>query len=342
MADAPLGPYRFLLNTPFSLKPTGFITGAGHGSTIADTSGNLWHASTMCINVHAPFERRVGLFPAGVDEGGLLYCNQSFADYPVVLSDGKFDPRTLQPRYMLLSYGKTVIASSVLEGHGPELAVNEDIRSWWCAEGGAGQWIQLDLGKVYPVHSIQLNFAEEGIEPITDHPDIKKHGRYTDPGFDLHTRYTLEGSVDGERWEMLQDASEAEDDRSHPYFILPEDRKLRYIRVTAVELPYVSRFALSGLRVFGLDDGEKTAGVSGIFAEQLDELTAWLRWEPVKGAMGYNVCWGIAADKLYASSLLYGKTQLLLTSLNAGQVYFFRIDSFNESGVTEGTVQRLR
>ncbi len=66
VAEHPLGPYTFAPNTPFSLKPSGFITGAGHGSTIADAYGNLWHASTMCINVHAPFERRVGLFPAGV------------------------------------------------------------------------------------------------------------------------------------------------------------------------------------------------------------------------------------------------------------------------------------
>ena len=45
----------------------GFMTGAGHGSTIADKYGNYWHASTMRISVNHDFERRVGLFPAGFD-----------------------------------------------------------------------------------------------------------------------------------------------------------------------------------------------------------------------------------------------------------------------------------
>lgn len=339
VADHPLGPYTFQPNTPFSLKPSGFITGAGHGSTIADEYGNLWHASTMCINVHAPFERRLGLFPAGVDEEGLLYCNQNFADYPIVLPEGKFDSRKLLPHYMLLSYRKQAEASSSLEGHGTELALDEDIRSWWCAEGSAGEWYRLDLGKVYEPHSIQINFAEEGIPRITHHPDIEKHGRYVDDGKNLRTRYTVEGSIDGENWEMLIDASETEEDRSHPYWILPEGTRLRYLRVTAVELPYGSRFSLSGLRVFGMDDGKKPEKVTAVQAERLDSMTAFIRWEPAEGAMGYNVRYGISADKLYTSYLIYENNQLLLPGLNAGQNYFLCVDSFNESGVTQGEVQ---
>ena len=53
------------------------MTGAGHGSTIADKYGNYWHASTMRISVNHDFERRVGLFPAGFDADGVLYCNQN-------------------------------------------------------------------------------------------------------------------------------------------------------------------------------------------------------------------------------------------------------------------------
>ncbi len=340
-ADHPLGPYSFQPNTPFSFKPAGFITGAGHGSTVADAHGNLWHAATMCVNVHAPFERRLGLFPAGVDEDGVLFCNQNFADYPIVLPEGKFDARKLQPRYMLLSYKKQAEASSSLEGHGTALALNEDIRSWWCAEGGAGEWYRLDLGKVYEVHSVQLNFAEEDIPPITGHPDLEKYGRYIDDGKTLRTRYTLEGSADGEAWEMLIDESASEEDRSHPYRVLPEGTKLRYLRVTAVELPYGSRFALSGLRVFGLDGGEKPASVTALHAERMDPMTAFLRWEPAEGAVGYNVRYGISAGKLYASCLVYEKNELLLTGLNAGQEYFVCVDSFNESGVTRGAVQKL-
>ena len=170
---------------------------------------------------------------------------------------------------------------------------------------------------------------------------MEKYGRYIDDGKTLRTRYTLEGSMDGETWVMLIDESASEEDRSHPYRVLPEGTKLRYLRVTAVELPYGSRFALSGLRVFGLDGGEKPASVTALRAERMDPMTAFLRWEPAEGAVGYNVRYGISAGKLYASCLVYEKNELLLTGLNAGQEYFVCVDSFNESGVTRGAVQKL-
>ena len=109
------------------------MTGAGHGSTIADKYGNYWHASTMRISVNHDFERRVGLFPAGFDKDGVLYCNQNFADYPHEIPAGKFDAASQQPKWMLLSYRKTVTASSTAEGSDPVNAVDEDCRRWWSA-----------------------------------------------------------------------------------------------------------------------------------------------------------------------------------------------------------------
>lgn len=346
VGEAPLGPFTFGKNTPFSFKPGGFITGAGHGSTIWDKAGNLWHASTMRISVNQAMERRLGLFPAGFDEDGLLYCNQNFADYPVVIPEGKFDGRMITPPYMLLSYRKEATASSSLPGHEPALAVNENIRNWWCAQGSSGQWFQLDLGKVYAPHSLQLNFAEEGI-PLLKMPkearsrDISTGYRYTDSGTNLHTRYTVEGSLDGENWVMLFDESRTQEDRSHPYHLFPAETKVRYLKITAVELPYNSPFALSGVRVFGLDQGDKPAQVTDCKGEMEDALTCKLSWEAAKTAMGYNVRYGIAPDKLYSSHLVYETPQVLLTSLNAGQEYWYCVDSFNESGVTEGRVQKL-
>lgn len=104
VGDGPLGPFARQASNPFSSKPGGFITGAGHGSTIADEHGNYWHASTMRISVNHAMERRVGLFPAGFDGDGVLFCNQNFADYPVRVPAGKFDPWAVGPEWMLLSY----------------------------------------------------------------------------------------------------------------------------------------------------------------------------------------------------------------------------------------------
>lgn len=348
VSDKPLEGYQYQKHNPFSYVPTGFITGAGHGSTIEDPYGNLWHMATMRISVNQNFERRVGLFPAGIDEEGNLFCNQNFASYPIVIPEGKFEPCTLQPHYMLLSYKKHAVASSSKEGHGTALALNENIRSWWCAMGERGEWYELDLGKVYPIHSIQLNLAEEQV-PVQKRPrkerakDVTANWRYIDSSGALHTRYILEGSRDGDTWETLCDRSKAETDRTHDYIVLPEEGYYRYIKVTSEETAYHQQFAISGLRVFGLDrEGTKPSQVEVTEAQRLDELEAHVSWNPVSGAMGYNVRYGIAPDKLYNSYLLYDQKELYLTTLNKGTEYWCCVDSFNESGITEGSIIKIQ
>ena len=346
-SDQPLGGYQFQSHNPFSFKPTGFITGAGHGSTIEDEFGNLWHTATMRISVNQSFERRIGIFPAGLDEDGILFCNQNFADYPLVVPQGKFDPRQLQPHYMLLSYKKKGTASSCKEGHGTDLALNEDIRTWWCAKESAGEWYQVDLGKEYAVHSIQLNLAEEGI-PAQKHPkserstDISSSYRYVDSSSKLHTRYIMEGSSDGKNWFIIKDASKTNSDLSHDYVILPENTKVRFVKVTAVELAYGQKFAISGLRVFGLDIMAKPRQTSGVTAIRTSPLDVHVKWKKSKDTIGYNVRYGIAADKLYSSYLLYDTDQVKITTLNKGTEYWCCVDSFNESGVTEGKILKIK
>ena len=345
VGDSPLGPFTFMPNTPFSLKPSGFITGAGHGSTIEDKHGNLWHAATMRISVNEAFERRVGLFPAKLDKDGLLYCNQNFADYPITVPEGQFDIDELEPQHMLLSYKKSVSASSSLTGHTPELAVDESIRTWWCAEGCKNEWIQIDLGEIYTPHSIQLNFADESVPVMTvakEHRSgMDTNMRYVDSGRDLHTRYTLDGSLDGENWFCIRDLSSTDTDLSHPYFVLDEGTQLRYVRLTGIEMPYGSRLAISGIRVFGTGNGSKCDPVSNSTANMEDSMTCRLTWTPVAGAQGYNVRFGIAPDKLYTSWLVYDNTEVLITTLNADQKYYYSIDAFNENGITKGSANPM-
>lgn len=170
VADAPLGPFTLQQSNPFSSKPGGFMQGAGHGSTIQDADGNFWHASTMRVSVNHDMERRVGLFPAGVDADGVLFCNQNFADYPLCIPDGKFDPWSVRPACMLLSYQKPTAASSTAEGSAPALAVDENCRTWWsAADARPGQWLSVDLEKVCDIHAIQVNFADEALS--VDYPE---------------------------------------------------------------------------------------------------------------------------------------------------------------------------
>ena len=344
VGDGPLGPFTYQTHNPFSSKPGGFIPGAGHGSTIEDEFGNLWHAATMRVSVNANFERRVGVFPAGLDKDGILFCNQSFADYPWQIPTGKFDPMDIKPQWMLLSYKKHGSASSSQDGHGPEQALNEDIQTSWCAKSSTGEWYKLDLGDVYEIYGVQINFAEVDVPMLqkdkSECSSMAASNRYIDSDPSLKTRYLLEGSVDGQVWTTLADKRTADSDLSHDYLQF-EGEQLRYLRVTATELPYGESFALSGLRVFGKGHADLPAQVTTMTAQFTDSMTADIRWPQAPGAMGYDVKYGTAPDKLYSSYMVYDTPHVLLTTLNKGQSYYVRIDSFNETGITEGTVLPL-
>lgn len=346
VADHPLGPYTVQSHNPFSTKPSGFITGAGHGSTIQDKYGNWWHASTMRISKNANFERRVGLFPCGFDEDGILFCNQNFADYPIHIPEGKFDPRSIKPQWMLLSYKKEATASSSKAGHEPQLGINEEVSSWWCADKAEpGQWYQVDLGDVYDVNAIQVNFADESI-PKKKVPKSQMSGelfqtRYIDLDTPLFTRYLLEGSIDGEHWCVLADKRNAQTNLCHDFIFFEEKIEARYIRVTGVEFPYNSVMAISGLRVFGLGNGQKPNAVKPE-TKRTDGMDARITWEKEDIAMGYNVRYGIAPDKLYSSWMVYDECELNLTFLDAEQEeYYVCVDAFNENGVTEGEAVKI-
>ena len=340
----PLGPFEFASHNPFSSKPGGFITGAGHGSTIQDKHGNWWHASTMRISVNQGFERRVGLFPAGFDADGVLFCNQNFADYPLAIPEGKFDPWEIGPKWMLLSYQKHVTASSAQLGHGPELSVDENIRTWWSAASNKpGEYLQLDLGEPYSVHAIQVNIADGNITP-QKHAKGEMVGawyqrRHIETG-KIYTRYLVEGSLDGRQWLVLEDNRNAGSDLPHDLFLYEEGKELRYIKVTGYEFPYGQSFKISGLRVFGEGKGQKPAQAVAT-AHHTGDRNALIQWSRVEGAQGYNVRYGTHLEKLYLSWLVYDQEQLDLPALNKGSTYYVCVDSFNENGITTGKIIQI-
>jgi hypothetical protein len=337
-ADSPLGPFEYSPHSPFSSKPGGFITAAGHGSTFQDKHGNWWHAATMRVSKAHMFERRLGLFPAGFDTDGVLFCNQEFADYPMTIPDGPADPWSLSAAWMLLSYGCPVTASGSAPGHPPGLAVDEDIRTWWKApDAEDGHWISVELPAGATVHAIQVNFAEDGLTP----PEPPRGARQGFPyprlfrdGFPVH--YRVEGSRDGSAWTTIHDARGDDSGRSHPYLELAAPGTYRHVRVTGFGQPYGAPLAVSGLRVFGAGAGTAPAAVA-VTARRTGPLDARLTWTAAAGARGYNVRYGLSPGQLYHSWLLYGRTRLDLPTLNAGHDYWVAVDSFSENGVTRGT-----
>ena len=336
VGQSPLGPFTRQAANPFSAVTGGFITGAGHGSTIADKHGNFWHAATMRISVNHDFERRVGLFPAGFDADGVLYCNQNFASYPHRIPAGRFDPAAWQPEWMLLSYAKPAFASSTAAGSDPALAVDENIRTWWsAADAFPGQWLAVDLGRVMDVRAVQVNLADQDVAvefPPESYGD-DRHSRH----IELEPRishYTIEASGDGEHWTVLETVAK---ECSNGYYEYENGVTARYIRVVGGALPYGQALRIAGLRVFGHGGGAKPVPAKAS-AERRGDLDAVVRWEPIPDAQGCNIRYGTAPDKLYLSHLVYGASEATLTTLIAGQGYYVAVDSFNENGITPGAV----
>lgn len=150
------------------------------------------------------------------------------------------------------------------------------------------------------------------------------------------SRYTLETSTDGTTWQLLQEVSH---EGSNAYFPLPERVRARYIRLTGGALPYGQTLRISGLRIFGFGGGAAPAQAQAT-VHRTGPMNALVQWQPLSemSAQGCNIRYGIAPDKLYQSWLVYGVQELDLSTLMAGQDYYLRVDSFNENGITEGSL----
>lgn len=325
VADSPLGPYEYAEYSPFAFKPTGFICGAGHGSTFQDMDGQYWHIGTMTISVNHMFERRLGLYPVAFDEDGHIRCNTVLGDYPQYYP-GEVE-NMIENKFaglMLLSHKKRVLASSWVDEHGVENAVDEEARTYWSAQtGGPDEWLIVDLGEACSVEAVQVNFAEHGTDPSIvrgrDNLDI------------LHHQYIIETSLDGMTWNMLVDKSRNLEDVPHDYVELAQAVEARYVRLTNRFMPGGGHFAVRGFRIFG-NSGQAVFTPVTDFTVQRDPADgrdAVLRWDPVADADGYIIRYGIAPDKLYNNYMVYDQDSVAMHSLNHGVAYFFSVEAFD-------------
>lgn len=338
ISDKPLGPFTLAANNPFSYKPGGFIPGAGHGSTMTDNYGNLWHTSSMRISMNYIFERRLGLWLAGFDQDGELFCNQRYGDWPYKIEQKRMNPWS-HPEWMLLSYGKPAEASSQEEGRQAFQATDENVQTWWRAESNSpGEWLEIDLEHVCDVHAVQINFADDQIHATLPMETTLQGERLIDDR-QYYTRWLLEGSTDGKEYFVMKDKSEANTNLPHDLVLQEEGTKARFIKCTVISLPFNQSACISGLRVFGIGKGTSPGQVSGVQTELISKLDLSVSWERDEAA-GYNVLWGFAPDKLYHSHMVFGCNELTIKALIEDQPLYVRVDAFNETGITEGCVYR--
>ena len=327
VSDQPLGPFTYQVHNPFSYKPGGFAKGAGHGATYQDKYGNWWHVSTVAICVKNNFERRIGIWPAGFDKDDILFCNTAYGDYPHYMPDAAADAsKSLFTGWMLLNYNKPVQVSSTYGGYTPNKAVDEDIKTYWCAAtANKGEWLQSDLGAVSTVHAIQINYADQDATIMGKQPGL------------CH-QYKLYSSADGKTWQILTDKSRNQTDVPHDYIALPKPIQARYIKLENIHIP-TGKFAISGLRVFGYGKGQTPDTVQEFIALRGDSerRNAWLKWKTVDNATGYTVYSGIAPDKLYTSVMVYGANEYYFRAMDKDKPYYFCIEAFNENGISKRT-----
>jgi len=349
VSDSPLGPFEYMKNNPVSFKPGGFTNGAGHGMTMQQTNGQYWHFATMALASNSQWERRLCMFPTYFDDEGLMHSNTHYGDYPRFGPDHPTKPGE-HCGWMLLSYkGHTTVSSSEMQirkstSDGVEFDIvemplkrndkgeitsevltDESPKSYWVAEANNDQqWVEIEMLEPGKIYAFQLNFH--------DH----ESGIYTRVE-GLRHQFTLAVSEDGENWETVVDRSNSYKDAPNAYIGLNQPVEGKYVRYNNVKVPG-NNLALSEMRVFGKGFGENPAKVKGFMVDRdEDRRDASLSWNPVKGAQGYNIRWGIAPDKLYQSWLIYDVNQHFMRCLDRDTKYYFTIEAFNENGISEKT-----
>jgi len=334
---SPMGPYVRDRHSPVSHKPTGFIAGAGHGSTFKDLQGRWWHICTGLISVRHNFERRVMLFPAYFDKAkypahfrnpdGTETTHPSFlvdtmlGDYPMRLDQTR-------PEWQLLSFRKRATASSSEPDHPPFYAVDEDIQTWWSAATyNAGEWLAMDLGRPVSVHAAQINFADQGAT-------VQKR-------LDDAYRFHAEWSLDGASWTPLPelDRRSSTRDAPHDFVELPAPVTMRHFRLVSACVPGGARFSISGLRLFGIGPGALPGQVQEVQAIRVeaDPREVAVSWDPAEGADHYMVRYGLEGGPLFQHFMVYGGgTHARIDALSRSERYTFVVDSLNEAGLTRG------
>ncbi|MCA9265705.1 MAG: family 43 glycosylhydrolase [Planctomycetales bacterium] len=335
VGSSPLGPFAYQQHNPFCAKPGGFARGAGHGATYQSPKGQWWHTSTITIAVKNNFERRIGIWPAGFDDDGVLYCDTAYGDYPhyvTQIGEGTTTVDTAERSattgrhftgWMLLNYAKPVRVSSTLGGYSANFAVDEDIKSYWSAQtASAEEWIESDLGETSRVHAFQINYADQ---------DATVMGKV--PG--LSHKYRVLVSNDGQQWQTLIDKSNNNSDVPHEYVELPEPVSTRFVRLENEQVP-TGKFAISGLRVFGRQIGDPPGPVSNfvVLRGDSERRNAWLKWQADPEATGYLIRVGTAPDKLYGSVMVYSDTEYYYRAMTRDTTYYFQIEAFNERGIS--------
>ncbi len=157
---------------------------------------------------------------------------------------------------------------------------------------------------------------------------------------DIRTRFRIETSPDGDAWTTFADLSDSDRDRPNAYLEGDAPARARFVRYVHGEVA-AAHLAISDLRVFGTADGPPPAAPTGVtVVRDTDQRNAFARFDPVPGAIGYNVRWGVAPDRLHLTYQVWADElparggQVEVRALTLGVDYHFAVEAFGETGVS--------
>jgi hypothetical protein len=147
----------------------------------------------------------------------------------------------------------------------------------------------------------------------------------------LYQCYEVFVSDNNSNWTKIISKPQNKLELKHDYNELATPVKARYVKVVNIATYDNAKFSIKDLRVFGTTPNMKTQKVTKFMAVRnpQDRREADVIWEPVPGADGYVIRYGIEKDKLYNSYIVYGKNSLYMHSLNTAPEYFFEVEAFS-------------
>ena len=330
VGDSPTGPFTYSQHNPLTFKTTGFAVGAGHGSTFHDKKGQLW---TICM-IPGNFGgngrgSELAIYPTAVDKDGVMHSNTAFGDWPQYWPGMRTDAVDRNwTGWKLLSHKKKVEVSSTFENYVPANGVDENFLTCWAAATGEpGEYFTVDLGQVSDIRALQVNFDHIGAIM----PQRGGMGFAPQPTPEHYQCYKVEVSADNVRWITVVDKPDNKMELRHDYTELKNPQKARYVKVTNLGTYDGAKFCIKDLRVFGNPEMGVSVRVKDVkvVRNPEDRREASLLWEPVPGADGYVIRYGISPDKLYNSYIVYDDNYFKMHSLNTESEYFFRVESFD-------------
>lgn len=340
VSDYPDKDFKLADYATASLKVGGFINSTGHSCVFQDFNGNWWRVTTMWVGVHAGFERRLGLFPVGFDDQGRMFTQTYLGDYPMAMPAKKVPFGTPLVKWdNLISPAKAVAAASSIidEKYSPNLAADENVRTWWCAKtGDAGEWLEVEFSKTpRKLCAVQVNFAEHGIDQSANDEDYHAYKLF------------YKSSPDSD-WKILVDKSQNKTCVPHDYVELKTPVQACALRLENVHAAKRGKFAVRDLRAFGFANIDKPKPVSNASAvrDESDKRNIRFFWKggDAQNVCGYIINYGVSPDALHLS-VQYQKPDaesLTLSCFNSeAKDYWFRIDAYNEGGVAKGEVKKV-